>query len=132
MAEAVTEPLAAGPDDRRIGGCPRPYLDHPSSGIARSRRAACGGETANCAVLRSSPSDSAIRSGRQSDRELGWTRSRLRLAGLESWNHDRLQRQRMDRRQRVGKTAGFCAWTAAGIRTGPERRAVVRTPCIYK
>src|SRR5213080_215881 len=132
MAEAVTEPLAAGPDDRRIRGCPRPHLDHPSSGIARIRRTACGGETADRAVLRARSSDSAIRSGRQSDLELGWTGSRLRLAGLESWNHDRLQRQRMDRRQWVGKTAGFCTWTAAGIRTRTERRAVVRTPCIYK
>src|SRR5437868_4281278 len=101
MAEAVTEPLAAGPDDRRIRGCPRPHLDHPSSGIARSRRAARGGETANRAVLRSCPSDSAIRSGRQSDLELGWPGSRLRLAGLESWNHNRLQRQRMDRKSVV-------------------------------
>ena len=35
-------------------------------------------------------------------RHWGGTGKRLRLAGFEPWNYDRLQRQRLDRRQRTG------------------------------
>ena len=62
------------------------------------------------------PPVSGVRSGRQSDRRLGRTGTGLRLAGLEPRHHGRLQRQRLDRRQRRGHAAGCSGSRAAGQR----------------
>ncbi len=70
------------------------------AGFARSQGNLRDGESARGGMLHSGAAGARVRSGRQSDRKLGRPRPRLRVAGFESRHHGRLQRQRLDRRQR--------------------------------
>ena len=87
-------------DHRRVGRCAGSRLDHPSRRLARTRRGPRHDHSADRAVLRAGAADSRVRRRRQSRRPLGRSGPGLRLARLEPRHHGRLQRQRLDRRQR--------------------------------
>ena len=70
------------------------------AGSLEPSEAARDHESAHRPVLRSRSADSRIRSGRQPPQTLGRPRRGLRVAGLEPRHHRRLQRQRLDRRER--------------------------------
>ena len=88
-------------DHRRVGGRAGQRLDHPSRRFARSQgdRTPTANPPAR-GLLRAGAAGSRIRSGGKSDQPLGRPGQGLRLAGFESRHHRRLQRQRLDRRQR--------------------------------
>ena len=135
VAQAAAEPLDPRPDDRRVGRCAGSRLDHSSRRLARARRGARDDHPADGAVLRAGAAGPRVRRGRQPDRPLGRARPGLRLARLESRHHRRLQRQRLDRRQRPRRAAGAAAAAAAasrppdrtGSRTRARRRARSRS-----
>ena len=81
-------------------GCAGQHLDHSSRRLARSQGILRQHESAGRGLLRARAAGSRIRQGRQPDRTLGRPRQGLRLAELEPRNHGRLQRQRVDRRER--------------------------------
>ena len=89
-----------GADDRRRRRRQRPHLDHPSRRLARSQGTVRHLESAGCGMLRRRAAGSGIQRGRRPDRALGRPGRRLRLAGVEPRHRRRLQRQRLDRRQR--------------------------------
>ena len=76
------------------------------AGSLEAGRAARHHESADRAVLRARAAGARIRSGGQSDRPLGRPGPGLRLAGFEPRHHGRLQRQRVDRRQRPRPASG--------------------------
>ena len=89
------------------------------AGIARSRENCMRPPNPPAAhVLRARAAGSGVRPGRQSARALGRSGQRLRLAEFEPRNHRRLQRQRLDRRQRP-RSAG----RALAPSNGSGRRA---------
>ena len=53
---------------------------------------------------------------------LGWSRARLQLAGFESRHHGRLQRQRVDRRERPRHRNARAARSTARTMSRPRRR----------
>ena len=100
------------------GRCAGPRLDHSSRRLARSQRGARDDESADREMLRAGSAGSRVRSAGQPGRALGRQGTRLRLAGVEPRHHGRLQRQRLDRRQRPGPGA----WRGSRAR----RRAAAR------
>ena len=92
--------IGCSADHRRVGRCAGPHLDHSPGGFARARRATCDDHASHRSMLRPGAAGARIRSGGQPDRPLGRTGQGLRLAGFEPRHHRRLQRQRLDWRQR--------------------------------
>ena len=102
VAEAAAESLDSRPDYRRIGRCPGPRLDHPPRRLARTREvhATTNPPIAQCCA----PAPPVLQFDQEGNLISSWggPGTRIRLAGLESRRHGRLQRQRVDRRERRG------------------------------
>src|SRR5438093_289596 len=81
----------------------------PSAAVSVTMELTSHDETALRFMLLSGSARAGVRPGGQPHWALGRPRRRLRMAGVEPWDHRRLQGERLDWRQRPG-----------GRRSGPE------------
>ena len=89
-----------GADHRRRGRWQGQRVDHPPRRLARSEGKVRHLEAACSRMLRRRAGRPSVQSGGRPDRFLGRTRPGIRLAVIEPRHRRRLQRQRLDRRQR--------------------------------